>query len=158
MHSRIYQISNTPIDKCDYIEENKYYDHWFTNSVADYVDGNTDRGDDIQWFKDCYENRGLSFGADDGGEYFVIEDKLKYFTPKLEEFKTQIEELLNATVEDFASVKLDMNIYRLRMAYEEKFGFYIDGDDWGVCTLDDLIRSNYNGSKFYIGATIDYHF
>lgn len=157
MHSRIYQISTMPIDKCDYIEEDKYYDHWFTNSVADYVDGNTDRKDDIEWFKDCYESRGLSFGADNGGEYFVIEDKLKYFAPKLAEFKEQIKELLDVTIEDFASAKLNMNVYRLRMAYEEKFGFYIDGNDWGVCALDDFIRSNHNGSKFYIGATIDYH-
>lgn len=157
MHSRIFQISETPIDKCDYIEEDKYYDHWFTNSVADYVNGNTDRNDDIEWLKDCYENRGLSFGIDDGGEYFVIEDKLKYFAPKLEEFKSMINKLLDITIEDFASIKGDMDMYHLRMSYEEKFGFYIDSYDWGLCALDDFIRQNQNGDKFYIGATIDYH-
>lgn len=48
MHSRIYQISKTPIDRDDYIEESKYYDHWFLNSVADYVDDDTNRDDDIE--------------------------------------------------------------------------------------------------------------
>ena len=157
MHSRIFQISKEPIDKDDYIEESYYYDQWFIGSIADYVNGVTHRDDDIQWLKDCYEERGLSFGADDGGEYFIIVDKNKYFEPKFEVFKTQLGELLNATLEDFASVKLDMNVQRLRMAYEEKYGFYIDGDGWGTCTFDDFVRCGQNGMKYYIGATIDYH-
>lgn len=158
MHSRIFQISRGPISKCDYIEESHYWDHWFTNSHADYVNGNTNRKGDIEWFRDCYNNRGLTFEVDDGGEYFVIEDKMKYFAPKFEEFQKIIKELIGSTLDDFATTKLDMDIYRLKSTYEDKCGFYVDGDDWGLCTLDDFVRWNDVGTKLYIGATIDYHF
>ena len=67
MHSRIYQISKTPIDRDDYIEESNYYDHWFTSSIADYVSGDTNRDDDIEWLQNCYVNKGLSFGQDKNG-------------------------------------------------------------------------------------------
>ena len=75
MHSRIYQISTNPIHKDDYIDESNYYDHWFTNSVADYVNGDTNRADDIKRLKSCYDNSGLLFGVDNDGEYFIVEDK-----------------------------------------------------------------------------------
>lgn len=158
MHSRIFQISKNPIDKEDYIEESHYWDHWFTNSHADYVNGDTDREDDIKWLKNCYENRGLIFGTDDNGEYFIIEDKTKYFAPKFEEFQNLIKQLANSTLDSFATTKLDMDVYRLKAAYEDKCGFYVDGEDCDLCSLDDFIRWNDNGIKFYIGATIDYHF
>lgn len=158
MHSRIYQISKTPIDKCDYIEEDKYYDHWFTNSVADYVDGDTDRGDDIQWLKECYEEKGISFGTDDGGEYFIIEDKAKYFTVNFESFQRALKELSESTFDDFVSGKSRVLLYRLKEAYNDKFGFYVDEEKCGLETLDDFIRYAVIGVKYYIGATIDYHY
>ena len=159
MHSRIYQISINPIHKYDYIDESNYYDHWFTNSVADYVNGDTDRADDIEWLKSCYDNSGLSFGADENGEYFIVEDKTKYFADKLETFQANLKELSAITLDDFAISKYDMQMYRLKEAYEDKYGFYVDDDGgWGMNTLDACIRYSENGTKYYIGATIDYHF
>lgn len=156
MHSRIYQISTEPIDKVDYIEESHYWDHWFTNSVADYVNGDTDRVGDIKWLKDCYESRGVSFGTDDNGEYFIVTDKLRYFTPKFEEFKNVLKEISKVAIDDFISDAFGLPMYKLESAYDEKFGFYIDWDD-DLLTLDDFIRCAEVGTKYYIGATIDYH-
>lgn len=158
MHSRIYQISKNPIDKVDYIEESHYWDHWFTGSIADYVNGDTDREDDIKWLKDCYDNEGLSFGVDDDGEYFIIEDKSQYFTKRFETFQKTLKELSEITLDDFVSSRSSMQMYTLKSVYDDKFGFYVDGDDTGMETFDECIRSNSNGTKFYIGATIDYHF
>ena len=157
MHSRIFQIGKNPIDKIDYIEESHYYDHWFTHSVADYVNGDTDRADDIQWLKDCYENRGLSLGADADGEYFIITDKAKYFAGRFEKFKKTINELAEIALDDFADGKCSAQIYTLKAAYDDEFGFYVDGDDTGMETFDSFIRYNENNTKFYIGGTIDYH-
>lgn len=160
MHSRIYQISKTPIDKEDYIEESNYYDHWFINSVADYVSDDTNRDDDIEWLKGCYGKKGLSFGQDDNGEYFVVEDKSKYFEASFEEFKKELKKLSEKTLDNFISGESDMSLYRLKSSYDDEFGFYIDdvGEYHGVATFDRFMRCATVGTKYYIGATIDYHF
>ena len=158
MQSRIYQISENPIDKTDYIEESNYWDHWFRNSVADYVNGDTDRESDINWLKHCYDNKGLSFGVDDGGEYFIIEDKFKYFAKSFETFQQALKELSEVTLDDFVNGLCGGRVYTIKAAYDDDLGFYVDGDDTGMQTFDDFIRYNSNGTKFYIGATIDYHF
>ena len=157
MHSRIYQISKTPINKEDYIEESNYYDHWFTSSVADYVNGDTNRESDIQWLKACYNNKGLSFGVDDGGEYFIVEDKSKYFAERFERFKNTLKELSSITLDDFANGTCGVKIYNLKFEYDDELGFYIDSEDTGLETFDAFIRYVDNRTKYYIGATIDYH-
>ena len=160
MHSRIYQISKTPIDREDYIDEDKYYDHWFTSSVADYVNGDTNRNDDIEWLQNCYGNKGLSFGQDDNGEYFVVEDKVKYFEANFKKFQDELEELSKKTLDDFMGGERDMSLYRLKSSYDDEFGFYIDDnfEYYGVATFDRFMRYATVGTKYYIGATIDYHF
>ena len=160
MHSRIFQISKTPIDSIDYIEEDKYYDHWFTSSVADYVNGDTNRDDDIEWLKDCYGNRGLSFGQDDNGYYFIVEDKVKYFEVKFEKFQKELKELLETTFDNFMNCESGVSLYRLKEAHDSDSGFYID-DNYeyhGIATFDHFMRCTTKGTKYYIGATIDYHF
>lgn len=158
MHSRIYQISTKPIHKDDYIEESNYYDHWFTNSVADYVNGNTDREDDIDWLKSCYKAQGLSFGVDEDGEYFIVEDKSKYFAKSFELFQKALKELSEITIDDFLTTKYGMKMYNLKSAYDDEFGFYVDGDGIGMETFDAFVRYADVNAKYYIGATIDYHF
>lgn len=158
MHSRIFQISKQPIDKIDYIEESNYHDHWFTNQIADYVDGCTDRESDIGWLKSCYNNQGLSFGADDNGEYFIVEDKNRYFEPKFERFQKTLQELSAATLEDFVSDKSGLQMYSLKEAYDDKFGFYVDSEETFLVSFDEFVRCSEAGIKYYIGATIDYHF
>ena len=158
MHSRIYQISKQPIDKDDYIEESRYYDHWFIGAIADYVNGDTDREADIEWIKGCYDNKGLSFGTDDAGEYFVVTDKAKYFAERFEMFQETIKELSKFTLDDFASNRSRMQMCTLESIYDDEFAFYVDGDDTGLETFYSCIRSSSNGTKFYIGATIEYHY
>lgn len=157
MHSRIYQISKNPIAKCDYIEEDKYYDHWFTNSIADYVDGDTNRKEDIEWLKDCYEARGISFGTDANGEYLIVEDKTKYFAKKFEAFQKTLTELSETTLDDFVSGKCGISLHRFKESYDNTFGFYVDGEDFGTSTFDEFTRYADVGMKYYIGATLDYH-
>lgn len=158
MHSRIYQISTKPIDKCDYIEESNYYDHWFTNSVADYVNGDTNRANDIDWLQSCYKAQGLSFGVDECGEYFVVEDKSKYFAKSFEVFQIALKELSEITIDDFLTTKYGVKMYNLKSAYDDEYGFYVDGAEFGLETFDTFVRYADINVKYYIGATIDYHF
>ena len=152
MHSRIFQVSEKPIEKCDYIEESYYWDHWFVNEFADYVDGNTDRADDIQWLRECA--RGYTVGCDENGDYVIVTSKTEYFSRAFERFKEVINKLKDCTLEDFATEIYDM--WSLKNAYEEKFGFYVnmDGD---LLSFDSFVRHCTTDIKYYIGSTIDYH-
>lgn len=154
MHSRIFQASLNPIEKYDYIEESNYWDHWFLNSVADYVSETRDRNDDIEWLKDCYENHGLEFGMDNNGEYFIVKDKCAYFECSFDRFKEILDKVKDYTLDDFAKGFHEM--YMLKDAYEEKYGFYVDLDD-DLISFDSFIRVCATEEKYYIGGTIDYH-
>lgn len=153
MHSRIFQVDSKPINKEDYIEESTYWDHWFVNSIADYVNDNCDRNDDIQWLKDCA--KGYSIGCDENGEYLIIENKEEYFKNSFERFKELLDKIKDSTIQDFTKGIFEM--YGLKNAYEEKFGFYMETDGYGLITMDSFIRDFPEDVKFYIGGTIDYH-
>lgn len=157
MHSRIFQVRETPIARGDYIGECDCYEYGFLHSIADYVDENTNRSNDIQWLKCCYENNGLSFGIDDDGEYFIVEDKAKFFESKFEQFQKTLKELSEKTFENFISGDCGFILCSLKSSYEDKFGFYVECEDYGLETFDMFMRYATIGTKYYIGATIDYH-
>ena len=153
MHSRIFQVSRTPIETYDYIEEMDYIDHWFTNSVADYVSDNCNRNDDIEWLKQC--RRGLAVDCDENGEYLMITSKTEYFSHSFERFKKILNKIKDCTLEEFSEEGY-VDMWGLKNEYEEKFGFYIDNDG-DLNSLDSFVRRYEEGKKYYIGGTVDYH-
>lgn len=153
MHSRIFQISEAPINKGEYICDSDYYDHWFTNSIADYVSDDCDRDADIEWLSECTE--GLVFGEDKYGKHFIVEDREEYFRKSFEDFKRALNNIGEPTLSWFSR---GMDLWYLNNAFEDKYGFYVDinGD---LTTFDSFMRRyTTNGAQYYIGATIDYHF
>ena len=154
MHSRIFQVDIKPIDECDYIEESNYWDHWFLNEVADYVVDSRDRNYDIDWLKSCYESKGIEFGADKNGKYFIVKNKRNYFADKFEAYTEVLDKLQHYTLDDFINGIHDM--WSLKNYYEEKFGFYVDVDG-ELLSFDGFIRYCTTDIKYYIGGTIDYH-
>lgn len=159
MHSRIFQVSEQLIDKSDYIKESFFYDHWFLNEVADYVNAKTDRQSDIEWLKGCHK-QGITFGADENGEFFIIVDKNKFFEQKFNAFKDALQKLSAMTIDEFVADTNNIDMYNMRQAYNETYGFYTCNN--GYCddlhTMDEFIRFAETDTKYYIGATIDYHF
>lgn len=152
MHSRIFQVSLNPISDLDYITESDYWDHWFTNSVADYVNGDCDRNNDIKWLTKCA--KGYTIGSDENGEYLIITSKTEYFSLAFKYFKETLDKIKDYTVENFAQGFHEM--WSLKNAYEEKFGFYVDADG-ELLSFDSFVRLCAEGEKYYIGGTIDYH-
>ena len=152
MHSRIFQVSLEPIDEWDYITESYYWDHWFTREIADYVDDATNRDDDIKWLMECCD--GFTFNKDDKGEYFIVEDKEVYFKKNFERFMQTIDKIKDYTLEDFSKGFFEM--WELKDAYEDKFGFYVDADG-EVMNFDSFVRGCAKDAKYYIGGTLDYH-
>lgn len=153
MHSRIFQVSMNPIQEEDYILESDYYDHWFTNEIADYVNGDTDRENDIEWLQGY--STAFDFGTDNSGVYFIVKDKGEYFKPHFDRFMGALNKIKECTLTDFTYGLAEM--WTLKDSYEDKFGFYVNADGETMC-LDNFVRRCATGEKYYIGATIDYHF
>lgn len=158
MHSRIFQLSANPIEEVDYIVESDYYDHWFTNQIADYVDGDCDRDASIEWLKNC--SKGYEIIQDNNGNYIlVVSRKEKYFENSYDEFMSELQKIGTPTIEQFVS---GIDLWRFKNAYEDKFAFYVDlhqeGYGGGLMTFDSFIRHCNVGTKYYVGGVIDYHF
>ena len=155
MHSRIFQVSTKPISQDDYIKETDYWDHWFINRIADYVNGDTDRDYDIQWFKDCYSSKGIEFGSDDNGEYIIVQSKEAYFKDAFNRFQGLLNNIKGYNLQNFIEGIDEM--WELNSEHEEKYGFYIESEEYDLITIDHFVRCCKSNKKYYIGATIDYH-
>lgn len=154
MHSRIFQVSRKPITEDNYMIEADFYDHWFTREIADYVDSDTYRDDDISWLAKL---DGIEVCVDDNGnDYFIVVDKELYFKNQYNVFIKAINNLTRCTLSEFSTGINEM--YYLNSFYNDKFGIYIQDDDrFGLVTLDEFMRNVENGDKLYIGCTLDYH-
>lgn len=153
MHSRIFQISKKPIERKEYIDSGYYeYDHWFTREIADYVSSDCNRDEDIKFLQNC--SKGIAFGKDENGEYFIIENKEEYFASAFEKFKKLLDDIKDCTIKDFTTEIQEFWI--MKNIYEDKFGFYVDIND-ELMTFDHFMRVFSEEDKFYIGGTVDYH-
>lgn len=151
MHSRIFQVSMEPINKGEYICDSDYYEHWFTREIADYVD-DSDRESDISWLE--RNVRGYLVDKDENGEYLIVTNKEKYFEPKYKNFMKALNEIGNPTLEEFTN---GIDLWYLKNADEDKFGFYVDADG-ELMTFDAFVRRCVINEKYYIGNILDYHF
>jgi hypothetical protein len=88
MHSRIFQVSTTPLDPSDFISPWGLPDS-FTVEVADYVGEVEDRADSIQWLMESHSDV-LSF--DPSGEVFQLtkDSKERYFTVSYRKFRETV--------------------------------------------------------------------
>ena len=159
MHSRIFQMSPDPINKGEYISESDYYEHWFTNEIADYVNDDCNRDEDIKWLGDY--PRGYVVDKDSNGYYIIVNSKEEYFANAFNRFKEALEKLGTPTIGAFVSTH-GVDLWPLKDSYEDEFGFYVDYSayDCGreLMTFDRFIRRCDIGQKYYIGGTVDYHF
>jgi len=156
-HSRIYQISTKPILEEDYLLADDFINHWFTNTIADYVDDDTDRGADIRSLKEKLGDS-AKFESEDS---FVIQPggKEMYFQKAYGLFKNAC---LKAVLMDFSefvsSNGLSIVMYSIDNAYCDKYSIYVSPDEFETIPLDEFIRSAELGKRYFIGNTLDYHF
>lgn len=157
MHSRIFQISRNPIKKDCYLSEFDYEDHWFTYQIADYVSDTSDPERDYEWLN---EVKGITVDAKK--KTLTIDSKAEYFNGKYHEFTMLAKTLSEISLNEFITNEKNLDEYRMRQAYEDKVGFYVDDNSeyFGMATLDSFMRSQKvcEGDVFHLGAVIDYHF
>jgi hypothetical protein len=158
MHSRIYQISENPIEPADYINAELYSDHWFVSQIADYVNGDVDRSSDIEWLRKYLESTEAVTFSDDSS--FVLNEggKERYFERSCVQFKKARDKTLGLTLSEFAAGgELSMTMWNLRDAYCDKYSFYAEYED-ELIPMDAFIRRTVPGTRYYIGGTVDYHY
>lgn len=76
MHSRIFQITISPVPFENWVTSSEFdCDHWFTQSIADYVTSVDDRAESLSWLaKTLFCNNSQYEQTDDG---FVLHEGFK---------------------------------------------------------------------------------
>jgi hypothetical protein len=155
VHSRIFQISESPVKKEDFLDESDFTEHWFTNEIADYVSDEVDRLEDISLLRNRL-NDIVTFDADTFS--LLPNGKKKYFSAAYQTFTEARDKTLGLDLSEFASGKILSELIRKMMdSYCEQFSFYVSLED-EIITLDEFIRGAENGQTYHIGTTLDYHF
>ena len=161
MHSRIFQLERSKGDIDDYsLEEYDFnYDskhEWFIGQVADYINEDTDKNEDVEWFLACMEecNRFFTINRTDTEVESITFSpgfKRMYFFERFNKLQQTVDEM---NLDDFTS---SIKAYRLRQLVEEKFGFYVCCEN-NLQSMDDFVRDLPDAeTTYYFGNTIDYH-
>lgn len=158
MHSRIFQVSKNKITEDNKIRKYRYDEGFVGNNGVDYVIDSESRKNDLEWLASCH--KGLEVSTEGKDITLKIVSKTEYFEKKFEEFQEGLKKLQDYTMEDFVDSRKWLDMYRLKDAYNDEHGFYIDdNDEWhGIATFDEFMRSTQDGDVYYIGSTFDYHF
>ena len=158
MHSRIFELSRTPVSPEDRFNTNDIPEDFFHN-IADYAIDDTDRTADIDWFVSCYRSI-ITLGED--GECFTFNHMAKqdYFRFKHLKFIEKAEELSALSLDAFMGetpYPIDFAVYELNDAYNDKFSFYIYFEN-ELVPMDEFMRTFSLEGTFCFGGTVDYHF
>ncbi len=157
MSSTIFQLSTEPIAPEDRITDSDLPEY-FRYTIADYYNYDTDRAGNLEAFRIAMQ-RVVEFSDDDESFTFVENGRQKYFLRAYETFLEQARILSGISLEAFAGetpFDIGMAMYRLGVAYIDKFGFYVYIDD-NLMPMDEWIREYDLSDRYYIGGIIDYH-
>lgn len=158
MHSRIIEISEKPIASKEHMKESSIPE-WFCESIADYIDDDTDRENDIEWLLQQL-NGVATYSKKDNSLCFELNARKKYFATDFIRFNECLKEFSSMTEEEFSGETgrdTRMMMFHLIEAYSDEFGFYIYSEDYQLETLQEWMRRVDLSKKYYIGSTLDYH-
>lgn len=162
MHSKIFQISNAPIDKDDYSSPECYYDdsQVFADYIGEPIKGET-REDCIKYLAESISDL-FSYDKEAGAFVYKGKDALHEFKQKWLEAIREITDKLTAD-----NLIEEHNVYRLRRLtlqthLDSSFRFHINEWNGWAGPMEDLVEyARYQlkeGDRIYVGAVIDYHY
>lgn len=163
MHSRIIQLETLPVEDVGRIGPDDFCDHWFTYSIADYVDNDCDSEDTLNTLKailGAYPEH-VDFFEDDNGKGVIFHEGFTqaYFAGEYVAFRDALKALeAKSTLENFCNGEIAQAMYDLNSAYDDEYGFYIQSSDVGLKTFNRFLRYMKPDTKYYFGGTVDYHF
>ncbi len=160
MHSRIYQITTSPIELDDCISESDFCEHWFVGSIADFVSSDNDRTEDIKSLAERLKNVAVFA---DGDTFTILPDgREAYFSDAFKVFAAARDQIRSMGLKEFADgAGMGQALWKMKSAFCEDFSFYVspDAEDGlDVIPLDEFIRNAEIGTKYYVGGTLDYHY
>lgn len=156
MHSRIFQISDNPIEKEDYLTEDHILENTsFLGGIADYVTEDTDREEDIEWLLDCLGGMPFTYNEEEQSLIFHRGFKEAYFRNDYDKF---VEMMKYLTMEKF----MDQNfVFDVNMLLDNKYGFYFyvsyPYGYYELMTMNKFVRVLREEEKYFLGGTLDYH-
>jgi hypothetical protein len=155
MHSNIFQLERTPLREEEFVTEEEFYDG-FVGIVADYVDSDIDREEEILYFINQLKPYGIIYNPEEQSIVFKEGFKEKYFLEKFNKLKQLTSEL---TLEEFAGIETfdELKLWKIKQLIEDKFGTYIYTENCWM-PLDAFLREMEEGEKYYFGSVIDYHY
>jgi hypothetical protein len=158
-HSRIFQIAVAPIAPKDYISENDYNDHWFTNTIADYVNGDVNREDDLKWLRERLEETGAVRFVEDDSFVVLHYGKEAYFEKAYEAFVAARQKTTELGLAEFAvGFAFSEAVHHMKSAYCDKYDFYVSSEAFDIAPVDEFMRDAELNRRYYIGSTLDYHY
>lgn len=154
MHSKIFQLSDKPISKKDYITEDDIPEY-FVEQIADYVDNIPE-----SYYEHLYEVLAEHIhGKAEGNCLQLSEEGIReFFLVRYEKFLEKVQEIGKLTSEDFIKGKFHYPVYELKTLEDDLYDLYIYYND-NMYTVSSFLRNETDENKnFYLGAVIDYHF
>lgn len=158
MHSKIFQVSLTPIEKEDFRGTDDFYENY--SSFADYISKNIE-GEDRDITIDHLANK-FSAIFTRQGDALVYNGKVKNFVRKwYAHIKKCARELSLTKMQD------SISLHRIKDAVDcthldTSIRFYIE--DWNGWAgpakdlIDFIINKMKKGDKLYVGGVVDYHY
>ncbi len=159
MHGRIIQIETDPRDLLDgSLADALGYDDWFFHNVADSVSRDDDPGLTIDDFESQIELTDRSHACN-GPRSFVLADEperclKRYFAA----FTDAVRRLQNVGFEEFSKHGWLEPLEAAREAFSERYGTWVWSCAGGYQTVQDFLRCAKPNTRYYYGATADYHF
>ena len=159
MHSRIIELSDQPIpadERMGVLD----IPEWFTHSIADYVNANTDRVADIHWFME--DMVGVATLISEHDQLRFLEDaKRVSFGRTYPKFIEAAKKVVEMPLDEFSgcvsAYNAELKMYHLEESFRDKYGFYILFGG-SLTPLEEWLRNADVSHPYYFGATFDYHF
>lgn len=174
MHSRIFQLSTSPITPDEFITTRDISDASFNfvGEIADYVDDIPESqltSEYVGLYRDlAHANDATPFSvnmvklSNGAPETLIFSEGFPqgYFRKKYAEFREVLRKLDAVDAAQFAddpTGNVAYLVFLLRSAHNERFGAYIwiNGD---LLTLDEFVRTCELNTPYYFGNVLDYHF
>lgn len=158
MNNIIYQITTSPIKSDEYLSENDFCEHWFVGSIADYVNDNEYRDDEIKCLRESFVKNQVAVFNEDDSFTILPEGKENYFETAFKKCMETIKTASLMTLGEFVDKeKSFMLIFDIKNNYCNKFNDYVSSNEFDTIPLDEFIRQAVPGTQYYIGGILSYH-
>lgn len=162
MHSRIIQVSKSPIEPVDYTQPVEIPDY-FQASIADYVIEVDDRQEELDYVMESF--KGILVAGTEKNSFCVTDEGRKqYFQGGYQRFREICALMLTMSLDAFIGTEtgpegkaVSQFMYELNEAYADKYGFYIYEND-ELQPLCEWLREADTNVVYYFGNVLDYHF